>query len=250
MRERLRVEGDAVHLDEGVYASVPTRRARVALLVHARSLARSEIVLHVIVQGAGTHRGRLVRDLPRRALRALRIPSAREPGDRTTRGGFVHLFFDEEPLRREIAEAGLVVAARRGDAWVLVPGEAAPERPASFAEELARVAAVVVEVERRRRRDAPERVVREMRARGAIERERGPVGRARLVRAIGWIDAALPGGQNCYRRTLLELALDAGAARETLVFGLDVGRTGHVAFKGREDGTMERFDVVYELGPD
>jgi hypothetical protein len=54
-------------------------------------------------------------------------------------------------------------------------------------------------------------------------------------------------GPNCFRRTLLELSLDAGAARERIVFGLDVGRTGHVTFKGREDRS---FDVVYELGPD
>jgi hypothetical protein len=49
---------------------------------------------------------------------------------------------------------------------------------------------------------------------------------------------------NCYRRTLVELALDAGAAHETLVFGLDVGKTGHVAFKDREDVA---FDVTFEV---
>ncbi len=120
----------------------------------------------------------------------------------------------------------------------------------AFAVELARVVALAPAAERRRLREPPAAAVGAMRARGATEPEREPAARQRLRRAIGWVDALVPGGPNCYRRTLLELGLDAGAARETIVFGLDVGRTGHVAFKGREDETMQRFDVVYELGPD
>ena len=77
---------------------------------------------------------------------------------------------------------------------------------------------------------------------GACSREGA---RARLRRAIGWVDAAYPGkGANCFRRVLVEVGLDAGAAEETLVFGLDVGRTGHVAFKDTEDRT---FDVAFEV---
>lgn len=41
------------------------------------------------------------------------------------------------------------------------------------------------------------------------------------------VDAFASGGANCYRRVLLEAALDAGAAREDVVLGLNVGRTGH-----------------------
>jgi hypothetical protein len=44
----------------------------------------------------------------------------------------------------------------------------------------------------------------------------------------------------------MELALDRGAAEETLVFGLDVGTTGHVAFKDTEE---RHFDVLFEIGP-
>jgi hypothetical protein len=67
-----------------------------------------------------------------------------------------------------------------------------------------------------------------------------------LRRAIVSIDARYPGGGNCFRRVLVELALDAGAAEERLVFGLDIGKTGHVAFEGAEDAT---FDVAFTLGP-
>jgi hypothetical protein len=58
------------------------------------------------------------------------------------------------------------------------------------------------------------------------------------------VDVAAPGGPSCFRRVLLETALDAGAARETLIFGLDVGSTGHVAFAGREERS---FDVSFEI---
>src|SRR5258706_507164 len=83
---------------------------------------------------------------------------------------------------------------------------------------------------RARMEDSPEKAVSAMRAIGRNAAARDEIGRARLKRAIGWIDAVMPRGGNCFRRTLIELALDAGAAEETLAFGLDVGRTGHVAF--------------------
>ena len=90
--------------------------------------------------------------------------------------------------------------------------------------ELVRVARVAREAER----------VATERARGRTGRRRSPRGRRRLRRAIMMVDARWTGGGNCFRRVLIELALDAGAARERLVFGLDIGRTGHVAFEGTE----------------
>jgi len=63
---------------------------------------------------------------------------------------------------------------------------------------------------------------------------------------VGWTDALLPGSPSCYRRVLLEVALDGGAARETVVFGLDVGSTGHVAFENREE---RLFDVSFTIPP-
>jgi len=140
-----------------------------------------------------------------------------------------------------VSRHGFVFTLRRAEAH---EERSPPERAEPFAGELARVARRVREIDERRLRDTPQRVLAELRASGATAKERGPIGRARLRRAIGWIDAALPGGPNCYRRILLELTLDAGAARETVVFGLDVGSTGHVAFEDREERT---FDVAFSI---
>lgn len=238
-------EHGRVRIPASVYRSTPTRASRIELLERASSLA-DHVLLEVHVDDDRSHVGRIVIDVPRRVLRRLGL-SVPEPGDRFPDGTFVHLFFDEEPLRDEVRAAKLVVVDRHGDAWTLARGTPEQEDVEPFRREVVRVARIVREVERRRLSDGPEAIIRDLRARGAREKKRGAIGRARLRRAIGWIDAFFSGGPNCFRRTLLELALDAGAARERLVFGLDVGRTGHVTFKGREDRT---FDVVYELGPE
>ncbi|MBX3227140.1 MAG: hypothetical protein KIT84_35610 [Labilithrix sp.] len=113
--------------------------------------------------------------------------------------------------------------------------------------EIARALSVARAAERLRLHAGPAEAVATQRRRGARRRRRSARGRRRLRRAITMVDARWPGGGNCFRRVLIELALDAGAARERLVFGLDVGRTGHVAFEGTEDVT---FDVAFVLGPE
>lgn len=151
------------------------------------------------------------------------------------------------PVLRSIARA---VDRLKAPARPPIPGRAPYEPVDPYALELGRVLLVIREIERRRRDHTTgvERMIADLRRRGRQGHRRGPIGRARLRRAIAWADARLPfpGGPNCFRRTLCELALDAGAAEETLVFGLDVGKTGHVAFAGAEDRT---FDVVFELPP-
>ena len=187
-----------------------------------------------------------------RTCAAPRWARAAEPGDRFGPERYAHCFFDEETLLDEVRRAGLVIAARKGFVFSLRGADAPPaekepgtdERAEPFATELARVARRVRDVDARRHKDTPERLLADLRRSGAAARERGPIGRARLRRAIGWVDAALPGGPNCYRRILLELSLDAGAARETVVFGLDVGSTGHVAFADREERS---FDVAFSI---
>lgn len=241
-------EAAIVRIAEDVYARVPTSEGRVRLLRLARSAAKSSVLLHVAISDDQSHVGRAVIDAPRRALRAAGLPVA-EPGDRFGPDHYAHCFFDEEELLGEIARAGLAIAARRGFSFSLVatdPGvEPTVEDADSFALEVARTTRLVPRVDAGRKRETPERIVAAMRARGTkSDKTRGPVGRARLRRAIGWVDALVPGGASCYRRILLELALDAGAARETVVFGLDVGSTGHVAFEGREDRT---FDVAFAI---
>ncbi len=229
-----------VHLAPTVYTSTPTAAARIRMLAAAARLA-PEVDVHAPALAAGTHRGRLAIDLPRRTARALGLRAA-EPGDRFT-GGFVHALYDDEAIVEEGARAGLAYVGRHG-AWVRLERAryASTEHAAPFAVELMRVLAVIADAERLRSSEPPERAVQAMRERGRRAARRGPIGRARLRRAIGWVDAARR--PNCFRRTLVEIGLDAGAARETLVFGLDVGRTGHVALKDAEEVA---FDVAFEI---
>lgn len=113
--------------------------------------------------------------------------------------------------------------------------------------ELARVTRVAREAERLRMNVGPAEAVARQRAKGRRKRRRDAPTRQELRTAVNWLDAKWPGGGNCFRRVLIELALDAGAAEERLVFGLDVGKTGHVAFEGADDAT---FDVAFVLGPE
>ncbi len=240
---------DAVRIERNVYARVPTAAGRVRLLSLA-SRAAPEIALHVVISDDGTHAGRVAFDAPRRILRAIGAHVA-EPGDRFGPDRYAHCFFDEETLLDELRDAGVVVVARKGFVFSLRRADAreapAPSEHAEpFTVEVARVARRVRAVDARRLHDAPERVLTELRASGATMQRRGPIGRARLRRAIGWVDAMVPGGPNCLRRVLLEVALDEGAANETVVFGLDVGSTGHVAFEDREERT---FDVAFRIPP-
>jgi len=248
-------ESDVVWLERGVYTAVSGRSARVALLGRARRAARLAVVVHVPIGDEGSHVGRAAFDAPRRVLAALGLRVA-EPGDRVSNDaatggvtGRVHRFFDDEAWLREVDDAGLRVDARRELTFVLRPRETGPgldEPTEPFAREVARAAARVGVADRVRRREAPADALASMRAEGRRCPARGPLARARLRRAIGWVDALSPGGASCYRRVLLELALDAGAARETVVFGLDVGRTGHVAFEDREE---RAFDVAFAIPP-
>lgn len=251
---RAGLHAEEVVVAPGLYASLAGREARVALLVHARDMATREVVLHVRVEDVGARAARLVVDVPRALAARLagelgRASPLPEPGDRIAKGTFVHAFTDDEPLVRELEAAGLSLVSRDGSRFVLAAADdvgAREEEAAPLGVELARAARMLLVAERARQAASPEHAVRAMRERGRLAGRRGLVARARLRRAIGWVDAAHPSGPNCYRRTLMELALDAGAAEEPLVFGLDVGRTGHVAFKGREE---LGFDVLFELPP-
>lgn len=245
-------ETDVVILPRGVYVSLATSEMRVRLLELARRTSRGSVELHVPIVDDGTHVSRALVDAPRRLLRLVNAPVP-EPGSRVegdTPGRATTLtqcFFDEEAVLREFAAAGLEVMRRDGFDFVLrraSAGAALHEAADSFTIEAARVVPLLRVVDRARRSESPERALAAMRARGAAQTERGPVGRARLRRAIGWVDAMLPGAASCYRRILLEVALDGGAAHETVVFGLDVGSTGHVAFEGREERS---FDVAFAI---
>ena len=115
--------------------------------------------------------------------------------------------------------------------------------------DLARVLVQLPRVEVGLRLHGPKPLVQRMRARGRERTERAAPERARLRRAIGWLDARLPGGDNCYRRVLLEIALDRGAAGEPFRMGIDKRggtRSGH-AWLGDERGARPRYDVELEM---
>lgn len=85
-------------------------------------------------------------------------------------------------------------------------------------------------VERQRVTLGPRVAVQGARLRGEKARLRPEAGRRDLRRIIGFLDRRWPGGPNCYRRVLLEVATDAGAAREPVQMGLRASggpRSGH-----------------------
>ena len=103
----------------------------------------------------------------------------------------------------------------------------------------------LMEVERARTTSSPRVAVESARRRGRSALRRGPEGRAALKLLIARIDALFPGGPNCYRRSLLESALDRGAAEEKMYFALDVGKTGHAWLES--DPERQKFDVVFAV---
>ena len=75
-----------------------------------------------------------------------------------------------------------------------------------------------------------------------------PEGRATLRRAISIVDRLTPWGPNCVRRSLLEISLDAGAAREHLFAGFKAGggpKSGHAWLESHP--SSDRFDVVVSI---
>jgi hypothetical protein len=91
--------------------------------------------------------------------------------------------------------------------------------------------------------------LRVARTRGRSCAQRNGHDRKLLQRVIGAVDARLPGLPNCYRRALLEMALDAGAAEEPLHLGLRVPgghRSGHAWLGGTSDQSVP-FDVTFDV---
>jgi hypothetical protein len=68
---------------------------------------------------------------------------------------------------------------------------------------------------------------------------------------IAAVDARIPGGSNCYRRALVEMALDASAAEERLFFGLKAhggARSGHAWLASWPDSANAGvYDAVLEM---
>ena len=115
--------------------------------------------------------------------------------------------------------------------------------------EIGRVLPIAPRIEAGRRANGPKPLLEELRRRGQRAKRRGPVGRERLQRAIRWVDRCLPGGPNCYRRAMMEIALDRDAAAEPFRMGFRVAgenTSGH-AWVGDGSAATERYDVQLEL---
>jgi hypothetical protein len=115
--------------------------------------------------------------------------------------------------------------------------------------DLCRVLWAVPRVEWGRRHDGPLSLTATFRCHGARTSVRTPEDRSRLRRIIGAVDARLPGGPNCYRRSLLEMFLDAGAAAEPLHLGLRAHggpQSGH-AWLGQFDVPAVPYEVQLDV---
>ncbi|MDB4983195.1 MAG: hypothetical protein JWM82_3947 [Myxococcales bacterium] len=113
--------------------------------------------------------------------------------------------------------------------------------------EFVRVLGVVFLVERGRLTLGPARLLPLLRERGQASRSRTPEQRGRLQRMIALVDRFMPGGPNCYRRSLLEVALDSVAAREPLRLGLrkQGGPSSGHAWLPHAAGTAESYDAEF-----
>jgi hypothetical protein len=125
---------------------------------------------------------------------------------------------------------------------------------AGFALDLGRVLVVLPVVEKGRKQGSPAPLLAAMRLRGNQAPKRSAAARARLARAIRWVDRLGPGGPNCLRRTLLRVALDPDAAKEPVVLGLNVSAvrggarseaTGHAWVEEAEPAG--RYEVEFRI---
>jgi hypothetical protein len=123
-----------------------------------------------------------------------------------------------------------------------------PRDRAWTALELLRAIIALPAVESTRRTMGFEPAVSAMRASGTHHLHREWKQRVFLQRAIAWLDSHTPGGTNCYRRVLLELSLDAGAASEPVLIGLNPRGgpgSGHVWLASSTQ--LERYEVKLVL---
>jgi hypothetical protein len=113
--------------------------------------------------------------------------------------------------------------------------------------DLVKVLRIAVSVDRRRKLLGPAALVGELRILGATRPARDFAARAQLRRAIALVDRLFPSGPNCYRRALVEIALDAGAAAEPLRMGIrkdGAPKSGHAWLPSWPE-RQERYDAEF-----
>jgi hypothetical protein len=90
-----------------------------------------------------------------------------------------------------------------------------------------------------RRTQPARKLIASLRSRGALCAARDAGQREDLRAAIRFVDRLFPSGPNCFRRVLMEIALDAGAAKEPVHMGLKAHgapNSGHVWLASAPDG--------------
>jgi hypothetical protein len=115
--------------------------------------------------------------------------------------------------------------------------------------DLLRALLVSRDIERDRQRLGPHEIVMNLRRRGMRCRKRDAVKRVRLEGIIRLVDRLFLVGPNCYRRALIEIAMDAGAAAETLHLGIDTAgdlTSGH-AWLGPSSDRAPSYHAEFSL---
>src|SRR5882724_9887988 len=113
----------------------------------------------------------------------------------------------------------------------------------------ARVLAALPRIELARQIEGPAPLLWRLRREGMRRSPRSNSGRGRLQETILAIDRRFPGGANCYRRALLEIALDPDAAKQPFFMGINSScepNSGH-AWIGSVNGSTDRYHVVISM---
>lgn len=111
------------------------------------------------------------------------------------------------------------------------------------------VARILPRIEWARWTTGPGMVVTQLRNQESEIPVRDALTRRRLLRAIRWVDGCLSWKGNCYRKALLEMALDRSAVRSALMLGFSVRggtMTGH-AWLAAESTPKVEYDFVIQL---
>jgi hypothetical protein len=116
--------------------------------------------------------------------------------------------------------------------------------------ELARVATRFSRIESVRRRVGPDAAMTVARRLGEACPERSAAGRKGLRAAIRVVDRVVIGSEpNCFRRALIEVSLDRGAAKEPLMMGFRQGggpKSGHARLVS-ETHSSSQYDAVISI---
>jgi hypothetical protein len=105
-------------------------------------------------------------------------------------------------------------------------------------------------IDRSRLREGPKPLIERLRLQGLKRRTRGEAERSRLRYAIALAERLRRREPNCYRRVLMEIAMDGGAAREQVFLALQSGGgtgSGHAFLASHPDVVASSYDAVFAM---